>query len=70
MLKNIKIEDTTCLKTSPRASIDILGMYKYSFIMVGLLFVAMVVIIQCSAAPYVGPRIALILEVYGVPCTC
>ena len=54
MLKNIKAGDTTCLKTSTRASIDILGMYNYSFIQVGLLFVAMVVIIQCTAAPYAG----------------
>ena len=70
MLKNIKAGDTTCLKTSTRASIDILGMYNYSFIQVGLLFVAMVVIIQCTAAPYVGFRITQILEVCGVPCTC
>ena len=70
MLKDSKVGDTSCLKTSTRASIDILGMYKYSFIKVGLLFVAMVVIIQCSAAPYVGSRITQILEVCGVPCTC
>ena len=48
MLKNIKAGDTTCLKTFTRASIDIQGMYNYSFIQVGLLFVAMVVIIQYS----------------------
>ena len=70
MLKNIKVGDTTCLKTSTRASIDILGMYNYSFIQDGLLFVAMVVIIQCTAAPYLGFRIIQILEVCGVPCTC
>ena len=70
MLKNIKAGDTTCLKTFTRASIDIQGMYNYSFIQVGLLFVAIVVIIQCTAAPYVGSRITQISEVYGVPCTC